>query len=162
MLTITLKLIIDICPIRSIIESVKEIYLWMRGDNEYIMARPRKGRKVCCLPENKHFGPLDAKININQFVVMAVDEYEVIRLIDLEGLTQEECANQMHIARTTVQRTYSDARKKVAESLVCGKALKIEGGDYELCNDYGQLCGSGNCRRHRFGRGQNKKQKGEL
>lgn len=117
------------------------------------MARPRKWRRVCCLPENNRFGPLDTPINQNQFIVMAIDEYETIRLIDLEGLTQEECADQMHIARTTVQRIYSDARKKIAESLVNGKLLRIEGGDYKLCNGFGRSCGGGSCRRHRFGRG---------
>lgn len=116
------------------------------------MARPRKWRKVCCLPESNRFGPLDIQINENQFIVMPVDQYETIRLIDLEGLTQEECADQMHIARTTVQRIYSDARKKVAESLVEGKVLRIEGGDYKLCNGVGKSCGKGSCGRHRFGR----------
>lgn len=114
------------------------------------MARPRKWRKVCCLPESNRFGPLD--IPIDQFIIMTVDEYETIRLIDLEGLTQEECAEQMHIARTTVQRIYSDARKKIAESLVNGKLLRIEGGDYKLCNGLGKSCGSGSCHRQRFGR----------
>lgn len=76
---------------------------------------------------------------------MEVDEYETIRLIDLEGLTQEECSDQMHIARTTVQRIYSEARKKLAESLVNGKVLSIEGGDYKLCNGSGGSCRSRSC-----------------
>ncbi len=113
------------------------------------MARPRKWRKVCCLPESNRFGPLDTNINKNEFIVMSVDEYETIRLIDLEGLTQEECAEQMHIARTTVQRIYSDARKIIAQSLVEGKVLLIEGGDYKLCNSAGNSCGSENCGRKR-------------
>lgn len=110
------------------------------------MARPRKGRKVCCLPNNNRFGPLNMKDHPDQFVVMAIDEYETIRLIDLEGCTQEECADQMHIARTTVQRIYSDARKKIAQALVEGKILKIEGGDYKLCSGGGKRCGKGSCR----------------
>jgi predicted DNA-binding protein (UPF0251 family) len=52
---------------------------------------------------------------------MTIDEYETIRLIDLEKLTQEECATQMNISRTTVQGIYDVARKKIAESLVNGK-----------------------------------------
>lgn len=116
------------------------------------MARPRKWRKVCCLPESNRFGPLDITMNQNQFITLAVDEYETIRLIDFEGLTQEECADQMHIARTTVQRIYSEARKKIAESLVNGKILRIEGGDYKLCNGAGKSCGSRNCNRHKFGK----------
>ena len=116
------------------------------------MPRPRKWRKVCCLPENNRFGPLDAPANSENFIHMTVDEYETIRLIDLEGLTQEECAGHMNIARTTVQGIYNEARKKVAESLVNGKALLIKGGEYQLCDGFGNACGSGHCRRHRCGR----------
>ncbi len=78
---------------------------------------------------------------------MTVDEYEAIRLIDLEGFTQEECAGQMNVARTTVQGIYTGARKKLAESLVNGKVLLIEGGKYRLCDGSGSGCGRG-CRRH--------------
>ncbi len=116
------------------------------------MARPRKWRRVCCLPEANRFGPLDSPIDHDNFTIMSVDEYEAIRLIDLEGLNQEECADRMQVARTTVQRIYSDARKKIAESLVNGKILRIEGGDYELCNGGGAGCGNGRCHRHRLGK----------
>ena len=54
------------------------------------MPRPLKWRKVCCLPERNQFGPLGAEANLENFVKMTVDEYETIRLIDLEDLTQEE------------------------------------------------------------------------
>ncbi|MDF2566928.1 MAG: hypothetical protein K0R90_384 [Oscillospiraceae bacterium] len=115
------------------------------------MPRPRKWRKVCCLPESNRFGPLNTAPDSENYVVMTVDEYESIRLIDLEEFTQEECANQMNIARTTVQAMYNDARKKLAESLVNGKVLWIEGGEYRLCDGGGEACGSGGCRRHRCG-----------
>lgn len=120
------------------------------------MARPKKWRKVCFLPESNLFGPLKARTGEIQCVVMSVDQYETIRLIDWEGLTQEECAAQMHVARTTVQRIYSIARKKIADALVNGKAIKIEGGEYELCNGLKNLCGRGKCfgHRHRHGQGQ--------
>lgn len=117
------------------------------------MPRPRKWRKVCRLPENTRFGPLDLPAN-QGYVRMTVDEYETIRLIDLEGFTQEQCAAQMNIARTTVQGIYNEARKKLAESLVNGKTLWIEGGEYKLCDGSAKSCGRGACRRHRYGGGQ--------
>ena len=82
------------------------------------MARPRKRRMVCSLPERSKFGPLDLPANAENIVVMSVDEYETIRLIDMEGFTQEECAQQMNVARSTVQGIYNVARKKLAEALV--------------------------------------------
>ncbi len=123
------------------------------------MARPRKGRNVCSLPDNNRFGPLNMRNKQDQVMIMAIDEYETIRLIDLEGLTQAECADQMHVARTTVQRIYSEARKKLAASLVNGMVLKIEGGDYKLCGGLEQRCGRGSCRRQR---GKQNKQGGFL
>ncbi len=122
------------------------------------MARPRKWRKVCCLPESGRYGPLDMQTEQGHFVIMTVDEYETIRLIDLEGFTQEECAKQMNIARTTAQGIYCDARKKIAESLVNGKVLRIEGGDYLLCDGLEESCNCGGCRRHRFNRENNLKE----
>jgi uncharacterized protein len=117
-----------------------------------IMARPIKWRRVCCLPESNRFGPLNLQANDENHVRMTIDEYETIRLIDLENMTQEECASRMNIARTTVQGIYNDARKKVAESLVNGKVLWIEGGEYELCDGLGKSCGqSGGCHKHRCG-----------
>ena len=85
---------------------------------------------------------------------MTVDEFEAIRLIDLEGFTQEESAEQMNIARTTVQAIYSEARRKLAESLIEAKVLLIEGGEYRLCDGFGNGCGRG-CGARRRGKGKN-------
>lgn len=112
------------------------------------MPRPRKCRKVCCLPDTNNFGPLDSPVQEKSIVYMTVDEYETVRLIDLEELSQEECASQMNVARTTVQGSYRDARKKIAESLVNGKVLRIEGGDYKLCEGEGNFC-SERCKKRR-------------
>jgi len=116
------------------------------------MPRPRKWRKVCCLPQSNKFGPINSIQCKEQTVKMTVDEYETIRLIDLQGFTQEECANQMNIARTTVQHIYNDARKKIADSLVNGKMLTIEGGDFKLCDGLESTCRCGGCRKHRCDR----------
>lgn len=117
------------------------------------MPRPIKWRRVCCLPENSRFGPLDAPVDPEHHVCMTVDEYETIRLIDLEGMTQEECAAQMNIARTTIQGIYNEARKKLAQSLVNGKVLWIEGGEYRLCDGLGNGCGRGGCPKRRCNKG---------
>ncbi|HHW12651.1 MAG TPA: DUF134 domain-containing protein [Firmicutes bacterium] len=114
------------------------------------MPRPLKWRRVCGLPETNKFGPLDLDVDDRNCVRMTVDEYETIRLIDLEGLTQEECAKQMNVARTTVQGIYAEARRKIAQSLVHGRVLLIEGGEYRLCEGPGAGCGRG-CHRHRHG-----------
>lgn len=119
------------------------------------MPRPIKRRRVCCLPQCSQFGPFnqEGQVNKEEFVIMTIDEYETIRLIDLEALTQEECAQQLNVARTTVQKVYMDARRKLADSLVNGKILRIEGGNYILCEELDRPhCGSHCCRR-RCGKG---------
>lgn len=103
------------------------------------MARPRKRRRVCRLPNIKAYGPLDGHIH-DEPIILSVEEYEVIRLIDLEGLEQEQCAERMDVARSTVQRMYTKAKRKIADSLVNGKILRIEGGDYILCEGDENLC----------------------
>lgn len=111
------------------------------------MSRPPKWRNICSLPQVSRFGPLGS--SPTGAITMTVDEYETIRLIDMEGFTQEKCAVQMQVARTTVQGIYARARRKIALSLVTGKTLVIEGGDYRICK--GNICGRG-CHRHRHGR----------
>jgi len=112
------------------------------------MPRPRKWRNVCCLPESNLFGPFKMP-NSGIIIKMSVEEYETIRLIDFEGMMQQECADKMNVARTTVQRIYNDARQKLADTLINGHILIIEGGDYRLCLENNQNCGFGKCNRHR-------------
>ncbi|MCD6322326.1 MAG: DUF134 domain-containing protein [Clostridiales bacterium] len=110
------------------------------------MPRPRKWRNVCCIPERTVFGPLGPGKGDSEIVLMTLDEYETIRLIDFEGMTQEECSESMGVARTTIQRIYNGARNKLAEILVNGNIVKIEGGDIHFYGESGQ--GFGMCRRH--------------
>jgi len=95
------------------------------------MPRPRKCRKVCCLPDNDGFVPIRGGEELTP-IVLNVDEYESISLIDREGFSQEQCGEYMRIARTTVQQIYAAARKKLADALVEGLPLRIEGGFYTL------------------------------
>ncbi len=96
------------------------------------MARPLKKRQVCCLPKHQEFSPTKCKKNISSTSI-TIDEHETIRLIDLEGYTQEECAKQMGVSRTTIQGIYLSARQKIADAIINGKKLAIHGGDYEFC-----------------------------
>lgn len=93
------------------------------------MSRPAKNRTVGALPEYTLF-KADGQSAEAESVIMSVEEYETFRLIDGEGMTQDQCAEKMIVSRTTVQRIYKTARAKIAKMLVCGATLKIEGGSY--------------------------------
>ena len=102
------------------------------------------------MPRWAGFVPVGENCRRGEPVLMSVDEYEVIRLVDLEGLTQEACAVQMEIARTTVTGICDAARRKLADALVNGRPLVIEGGNYRLCD--GGVCPGrrgGCCGKHR-------------
>lgn len=102
------------------------------------MARPIKRRRVCAMPRQQCFVPSPRKRFYAEHadsVQLTVDEFETIRLIDYEGLLQEECAEWMDVARTTVQAIYFNARLKLAEALVEGLPLIIQGGEYVLWED---------------------------
>lgn len=113
------------------------------------MPRPKKCRKVCQMPQIREFFPAGSG-SCDSAVILTVDEYEAIRLIDRQGFSQEECSSYMQVARTTVQMIYNSARQKLAEALVDGRPLRIEGGDYQLCDGREDFCGCGGCRRHRI------------
>lgn len=107
------------------------------------MPRPRKCRRVCHFPETVEFSPIGEAGG--KPVVLTVDEFETIRLIDKEGLSQEECGMQLCVGRTTVQAIYESARKKLAAALVLGLPIKIEGGEYRLCNGNADFCYKNDC-----------------
>ena len=107
------------------------------------MPRPRKHRRVCARPACTSFRPCGGE---GQPVTLAFDEFEVIRLIDLEGPTQEQCAEQMDVARSTVQSIYASARRKLASCIVEGRPLDIGGGDVRFCEHRTPACLGGCCR----------------
>lgn len=109
------------------------------------MPRPAKRRRVCGMPKVIRFAPEQQN---GAEIKLLIEEYETIRLIDHLGFTQEECAAQMNVARTTVQAIYDHARQKIAEALVCGKPFTIVGGSYDVCAN-SLSCKGRDCRRQK-------------
>lgn len=109
------------------------------------MARPTRCRKICIEPAYDCFRP--EGISVGEKVNMTVDEYETIRLIDLNKYTHEQCAELMRISRTTVTEIYESARYKLADSVINGKVLQISGGNYCLCDGTDTFCCNRRCRR---------------
>ena len=90
--------------------------------------RPKKTRWVKCEPGERCFRPQCKPLNKLEGVYLTLDEFEAIRLVDVEGLMQETAAKKMRISRPTLTRIISSARKKIGDALVHIKAIKIEGG----------------------------------
>ena len=90
------------------------------------------------MPKSKEFYPGKEYF---ETIKITVDEFETIRLIDYEGFFQEQCAIQMNVSRATVTSIYDSARKKIADALVNGKRLVIEGGDFTVCENSAHCCG---------------------
>ena len=96
------------------------------------MARPTKDRIIEKLPEIRFFKPAGVPAHQLETVEMTMEEVEALRLKDVKSLTQAEAAEIMNVSRPTFQRVLTSARKKAAEALTCGKAIKFEGGDYRV------------------------------
>lgn len=103
------------------------------------MPRPCKRKRVCQKPVYEEV--IIKGSNSNEVVNLTIDEFECLRLLDYEQLTQEECAIKMNVARTTITSFYQEARYKIMDALVNGKRIVISGGNYELCSDHQDLKG---------------------
>lgn len=98
------------------------------------MSRPLKCRRVLNMPDITYFKPAGIPLKILEENRLSIEELEAVRLRDIESLEQEQCAEKMNISRPTFQRVLAAARRKIADSLLNGKALRIEGGNYELAS----------------------------
>jgi predicted DNA-binding protein (UPF0251 family) len=96
------------------------------------MSRPQKCRRVEFLPNVSYFKPAGVPLRDLQEVCMSIEEAEALRLKDLEGLEQEQGAEKMNISRPTFQRMLVSARQKVADALLNGKVIRINGGNFEM------------------------------
>ena len=122
------------------------------------MPRPPRCRRICGKPQIDTFCPNGGGSGTP--ILLTLDEYEVIRLVDLPQRTHEQSAAQMDISRSTVQEIYESARQKIAACLVHGKPLRITGGNYRICGgEEHPHCGR-SCRMRTFNESDHK-QKGE-
>jgi predicted DNA-binding protein (UPF0251 family) len=96
------------------------------------MPNTMKYRRVSSLPGITYFKPAGIPLRSLEEICISIEEIEAIKLKDIENLDQEQCAKNMNISRTTFQRVLESARKKLADALLNGKAIKIEGGNYEI------------------------------
>lgn len=118
------------------------------------MPRPRLFRRVEGEPAVNYFKPAGIPLSKLKEVVLTIDEFEAIRLKDFEENDQEKSAQKMHISQPTFNRLIRSARKKMAEAIVESKAIKIEGGNYKLSEEFR---GRGLGRRQGFGRGNGRR-----
>ncbi len=96
------------------------------------MGRQPMWRRVDFMPQVTYFKPPGVPLSQLQEARLSVEEVEAIRLKDFEGLEQEECAQKMNVSRTTFSRVLGSARQKIADALLNGKAIRIEGGSFEM------------------------------
>ena len=94
------------------------------------MPRPKLCRRICGYPDYWSFAPEDSEPD--ETIPLMLDEFETIRLIDHQKLTQEECAAAMGVSRATITSIYESARYKVADAMVNGKRIRITGGTYRM------------------------------
>ena len=104
------------------------------------MVRPRKCRRVCCEPQANYFKPRGIPLTMLDEVKLTIDEFEAIRLADVEGMEQEEASRRMKISRPTFGRIINNARRVIADAIVNCKALKIEGGDFIMATTRKFVC----------------------
>jgi len=96
------------------------------------MAKPKKDRFVLQPPAVVFYKPQGIPLYQLEQIILAVDEYEAVRLVDYEGLQQVDAAERMKVSRATCARILEGARHKIAEALTRGKAIRIQGGNFVL------------------------------
>ena len=96
------------------------------------MPNTMKYRRVSSIPGITFFKPAGIPLRSLEEICISIEEVEAIKLKDIENLDQGQCAKNMNISRTTFQRVLESARKKLADAVLNGKSIKIEGGNYEI------------------------------
>jgi predicted DNA-binding protein (UPF0251 family) len=101
-------------------------------NDEVTVGRPVKCRRVSLIPGLTYFRPEGIPVRCLDEVRMSLEEAEAVRLKDIEGLEQEEGAHRMNVSRPTFQRVLTSARHKLADAVLTGKAIRIQGGHFEI------------------------------
>lgn len=99
------------------------------------MSRPRRCRRVYFKPNITFFKPAGIRLNELDETILTVDEFEAVRLKDFQSIEQEQAAKKMNISQPTFHRLLLSARKKIADAIVNGKAIKIQGGIYKIVQE---------------------------
>ncbi len=100
------------------------------------MSRPQKSRKICNPPKMLGFKPFGIALCKNEHIIMHYDEFESVKLLNYENLSQTEAAIRMEVSQPTLTRIYSNALVKIANAFVEGKSIIIEGGNYEFNKEW--------------------------
>lgn len=112
------------------------------------MARPKKSRRICCFPDYCKFRPEGECCD--DVVSLSLDELEAAKLVDFQGLSQEDAAIRMEVSRPTVTQLCNEARKKILDAIINGKALEIGGGSVHLCTGQGCDCPGCHCHQNHW------------
>jgi len=120
------------------------------------MPRPKNPRRVKFIPEITYFKPVGVPLAHLKEVNLNVDELEAVRLVDYDNKGQEESADKMGISQSTIQRILASARKKIAQGLILGQAIRVKGGEKNMVNNGNGRPGKG----RGFGQGRGRGRKG--
>ncbi|MBD3354585.1 DUF134 domain-containing protein [Candidatus Woesearchaeota archaeon] len=107
------------------------------------MPRPRRQRRIRFQPGTTHFKPAGIRLSAMNEVVLTMGEFEAVRLKDFEDIDQTKAAKKMNISQPTFARLIDTARKKIADAIVNGKAIRIQGGNYQMVKQPGRGAGRG-------------------
>ena len=107
------------------------------------MVRPRRARRISFQPNVTYFKPAGVSIAHLKETMLSFDELEVIRLVDSESLDQTEAAKKMKISQSTLSRLLKEGRKKLADAIIQGNSIKIQGGNFKMVQPRGRGLGMG-------------------
>jgi predicted DNA-binding protein (UPF0251 family) len=117
------------------------------------MVRPRRIRRISFQPDVTYFKPAGVPMMHLEETVLSFDELEAIRLIDSEGMEQNKAGKKMKISQSTLSRLLKNGRKKLADAIISGQAIKIQGGNFKMVQPRGRGLGMGGGRGLGAGRG---------